>query len=64
MSKAMTAQSKELLQKNEMLERKSGSLSLEYCCHTIDLVYIFHDLTLFLDIDKHTSLQQHVVLSL
>ena len=44
----MTAQSKK---QKETLERTSGSLSLEYFCHTIDLVYILHDLTLFLEID-------------
>lgn len=39
----MTAQSTKLLQQKERLERTSGSLSLDYFCHTIDLVYILHD---------------------
>ena len=46
----MTAQSEKLLQQKEMLERTSGSLSLEYFCHIIDLAYILHGLTLFLEI--------------
>ena len=47
----MTAQSKKLLQQQETLERTAGSLSLEYFCHTIELVSNLHDLTLFLEID-------------
>ena len=60
----MTAQSKEILQQMEMLERTFGSSSLEYFCHTIDLIYNSHDLTLFLEIDQYTSLQQYIALKL
>ena len=34
-----------------MLERSSISLPLEYFCHTTDLIYTLHDLTLFLEVD-------------
>lgn len=60
-SGAMSAQSKKLLQQDEMLERGSGSLTRVIMSH-FRSCYTLHDLMLFLDDDWHTSQQQHMFL--